>query len=303
MPLEKINLIFIRHGQGCHNVIKPLRDAKLLRYNDAMSLSTPSTNSDIPLIDPHLTIEGVNNTIKNAKILKTILKDDHDINNIDIVLCSGLIRAMETAFYAKREFERDSNPLDIYVVPYLRELDESSDDPKSPSSRKIIDTIPAYAMLPVQDQIRYLKSEGINAHFNFDYLDPDLRREPGDINDFLDWLNNTNILMQFTSKKQLNILVVSHAGVLKHYTNGSFPNNTGFLETIFNNGDSKITMFDQSKFVYNAPISSKLVCPHGPESKRCNALCNVVLQDPVNQQKINLPPKFRLKNPEAFGKN
>ncbi len=292
-----MNFIFIRHGQGCHNLLSPLYKAKLLRYNDVFDLS--NENGKMPMIDPELSIEGVHNTIRNAKILKKELKK-HGISNINIVLSSPLLRAMETAYYIKREFKNldgkdtstegdgslrstftdgDGNrPCSgdlrgIYVAPYLREIDESGTDPKSKSSRAIIDTVPAYAMKPLDIQKKYLMSEGILDQFNFDYLDLNLRKEPGNINDFINWFKNS-IGNHIQKGVNLNILVVTHAGVLSHATNKGFPNNTGFIV----NNKGEIQILDQKQFILGDQITKEKVCSLGntPGEGRCSSICKLM---------------------------
>lgn len=277
MPLSKLNFIFIRHGQGCHNVISPLVQSKLIRYNDAINFSKPK--GKFPIIDPELTMIGLLSTIQNAKFLKNMLASKHKISEIHLVISSPLIRAMETAYYTKREFEKDAGKDDhllIYVAPYLREVDESSDDPKSKSSRKVIDTIPAYAMIPLNNQMNYLKEEGILTHYNFDYLDSTLRSEPGSISDFLNWLENSKLLptkLEISKMPQVNVLVVTHAGVMHNHTGESFPNNGGFIKTITGENDPIITILDNEKFRPVMKIGEKSLCPSKEETSRCNSIC------------------------------
>ena len=295
MPLTKLNFIFIRHGQGCHNVVAPLFQAKLIRYNEAMNFSKPE--GKFPIIDPELTTIGVISTIQNAKVLKKMLVQQ-GISDIHLVVSSPLIRAMETAYYTKREFERElavvdtkreferelaavdtKRELPIYVAPYLREVDESSGDPKSKSSRKVIDTIPAYAMIPLKNQMNYLKEEGILEHYNFDYLDPTLRTEPGDISDFFNWLENSKLLptkLEISKMPEINILVVTHAGVLHNHTGESFPNNGGFIETINGVNDPVIKILDNKKFKPAMKLGQKSLCPSMHETSRCNSICTLL---------------------------
>lgn len=301
MPLTKLNFIFIRHGQGCHNVVTPLVKAKLIRYNDAMNLSKPE--GKFPIIDPELTTIGVISTIQNAKVLKKMLTQQ-GITDIHLVVSSPLIRAMETAYYTKRELAAvdTKRELPIYVAPYLREVDESSSDPKSKSSRKVIDTIPAYAMIPLKNQMNYLKEEGILEHYNFDYLDPTLRTEPGDISNFFNWLENSKLLptkLEIAKIPEINILVVTHAGVLHNHTGESFPNNGGFIETINGVNDPVIKILDNKKFKPAMKLGEKSLCPSMHETSRCNSICTLLsppepLNKPsawnYNQSSVIIPP-------------
>lgn len=274
----KITFIFIRHGQGCHNIISDLYKKKLLRLNDALDLTGQSKNKELALIDPELTSVGINMTKKNAGVLKKVL-DKRNIHNIDLFLSSGLIRTIETAYYTKKMF--GYNDKLIYPVPFLREIDESSTDPKSKKSREVIDTIPSYAMRPLSSQKKYLQDEGILNEVSFDYLDPTLRHEPGDINDFVHWFLSSELFkrtkMEAKDPSSLTVMVFTHAGVLNRYTLEGFYNNSGFVLTL----DTKDPLGKKVDILLKDMKKEGLFTDYGsihPENycefPKCGQLCN-----------------------------
>jgi len=254
MKATNINFVFIRHGQGCHNLISLLNDKKL---------KTP--------IDPQLSDIGFNHTKKNAKILETQLKYK-SINKIDLVVCSPLIRTMETAFLTSQEMTNSTKK--IYVVPFLREIDEMSSDVKSAKSRKVIDTEPSYAMLPLDVQKEYLQKQGILSYFNFDFVKDDtLRKEPGDINDFIKWIDTTKLLD--TKESTFNILAITHAGVMRRKTHRGYYNNLGFILKFVNSYPDDVYDLDDYDFIKSpSSISKNLACPQGVDTERCSFICN-----------------------------
>lgn len=270
-----IRFIFIRHGQGCHNVIGTFYKKGLFKYNDVLDLSGKSVKKELAMIDPELTSIGVGATKKNARILKKVL-EKRNINKIDLFLCSTLLRTMETGFYTKREL--GGNDKKIYVCPFLREIDESSDNPKSESSRQVIETVPEYAMKPVEMQQRHLQENGILGHISFNYLDPNLRKEPGDIKDFINWLFSSKLFRKVSGGEDINIVAFTHAGVLKHFMKEGFYNNTGFILELDNTGqeirrESLVPeMTSTGLFTDYEKINPRMYCEE--ENNRCSQMCD-----------------------------
>lgn len=224
-----INFVFVRHGYGCHNSIRNLITNNLLNTNEAKLLNTQ-------LIDPELTPIGVTMSIHNGNIINSILKtvnekvrnDNLKMDEINVIGCSPLIRSMETAYFMSRDWVNP--PKKIYVFPLLRELDESSPNKYSKTSLQTIDKIPSYAMKSIIEQKKYLRSIGLLDLFDFSFVEkyPLLRQEPGDISKFIDWFN-VNYIPQIEPRPNLNVFIVTHAGVLKDYSNTGFVNNSGFI--------------------------------------------------------------------------
>lgn len=142
-----------------------------------------------------------------------------------------MIRSMETAYFMTRNWTNPPNK--IYVFPYLREIDESSQDKYSPYSRTIIDSIPSYRMKNLQEQKQYLLQQGILQYFDFTFVESDLkaRSEPGDIPTFNRWLVD-KFIPQYSldpNHHHTNFFIVTHAGVLRDFSHQGHYNNSGFL--------------------------------------------------------------------------
>lgn len=97
--MKKVNLYWIRHAFSCANLLE--------HKGTIANIARP-----IVTIDPVLTRAGVN----QSKALNNEFITNKIHNKFDIVLCSNLKRAMETALYAF-----DNINTIIYVVPYISE--------------------------------------------------------------------------------------------------------------------------------------------------------------------------------------
>jgi hypothetical protein len=150
------------------------------------------------------------------------------MDEINVVGCSPLIRSMETAYFMTRKWKNP--PKKIYVFPLLREIDESSTDKYSKKSLKTMETTPSYSMKTINEQKKYLESIELLDFFDFSFVESnlDLRKEPGDIVKFINWFNNFYV-SNIRPRNNLNVFVVTHAGVLKDYSNEGFYNNSGFV--------------------------------------------------------------------------
>lgn len=273
-----INFGFIRHGYGCHNAIRPLSR----RYENINSLE---------FVDPELTELGVDASIQNGKIVANLLKNlgkitydsRLDIQAINIIGCSPLIRSMETAFFMSRSWK--SPPKKIYVFPLLREIHEGSSNKYSSESRTIMDIVPSYAMKSIKEQKSYLREIGILDYFDFTFVEnTEKRSEPGDISEFIKWFAKHIV----GSKSPLNVFIVTHAGVLRDYIEQTlhksqgFVNNSGFVVNTTMNKEiavNKVEILDRhlpkkffKEYKKREYTESKYYCP----SKRCKGLCKVI---------------------------
>jgi hypothetical protein len=284
--MKNFNFAFVRHGYGCHNAAKPLYKNGILSIKEVDVLR---------IRDPELTPLGVDASKNNGCVVSKILKKIHVLANdpnmemsaIHIVGCSPLIRSMETAYFMTRNWKNP--PTKIYVFPLLREIDESSSDKYSPKSRQAIDTIPSYAMKSLQEQKQYLSSIGILQYFDFSFVDNNdtLRKEPGDIREFVKWFSTRSSLK---NAKSINCFIVTHAGVLRDYADEGFANNSGFVlnTTMTNDNDisyNKMLILDTflptyffSNYNSTEYTNTEYFCP----SSRCGQLCNVI---PANTSK------------------
>ena len=319
-----VNFAFIRHGYGCHNAMSNLVNANVISSNDARNFLSNKYNSNelklTPLNDPELTPIGVDASINNgcviSKILKSIYKitgnKNLKIDKMNIVGCSPLIRCMETAYYMTRKW---NNPPDkIYVFPLLREIDESSSDKYSQESLDRLKTIPSYSIKTISEQKEYLRNLGILDVFDFSFVEsfPNLRIEPGDVRKFINWFNSYFIPF-LKSKNNLNVFIVTHAGVLKDFSNEGFVNNSGFLLNIkFNPEYNPETnpqykpKFDYKDYISFNPLlpnfffkdysnnelnGKKYYCP----SNRCGQLCTIA-KGPSSSKKQSLNLKCSIDN-------
>jgi len=240
-----INFAFIRHGFGCHNYInnfnKEIRD----QYSNK--------------VDPVLTGLGKQASVSNGEVIADILKSLSfftkdprlQINTIHIIGCSPLIRCMETAYYMTREWHNP--PKKIYVFPFLREIDEGSDNKYSNVSRYNIDNISSYAMATINEQKDYLQSQGILEFFDFSFIEfyYKERNEPGDIPTFINWFNNS-FLPLTEYRPNLNAFIITHSGVLHDFSGERFYNNSGIVvNTVspLSNGGKTLSNQNINKFV------------------------------------------------------
>ena len=289
-----VNIAFLRHGFGCHNAMRPLINNNFLIPEIDMKVLNI-------LSDPELTPLGVDTSIHNGCVISKLIKNEWKaigdsrmkVDQIHLVGCSPLIRSMETAYYMTRKW--NNPPSKIYVLPYLREVNESSEDIYSPKSRKIIDTIPSYKMKTIEEQKNYLRTQGILEYFDFHFVESDIkaRNEPGDIRVFNKWLFKT-ILPNF-NLDTMNLLVVTHAGVLRNFSQHSHYNNSGFLLNVTAQEPEKIKVFNLfDKIEYKEPkynaisildkvlpkefftdcSNSKYNMSYYCPSRRCGKLCN-----------------------------
>jgi hypothetical protein len=212
---------------------------------------------------------------------------DFNIDKIHIIGCSPLIRAMETAYYMSRKWINPPNK--IYVLPFLRELDEGSSDKFSETSIEKINTSPGYAMKSLQEQKDYLAKLGILNFFDFSFVEafPEPRLQPGDIKLFFKWFATYYLPLVVEPVDDLNIFIVSHAGVLRDFTKTGFVNNSGFVinttykstflsKNLIPKGyillEPYLNRYNFFKDYTNPIYNQEYYCP----SERCGQLCSVI---------------------------
>jgi len=217
-----VNYVFVRHGQGCHNAIKTL-------YNKGqISRAVLNEFNTSRYFDPELTEVGVNVSMHNGSIISQILSRIKGLESINVVGCSPLIRCMETAYYMTRTWANP--PKKIYVFPFLREIDESSNNKYSQESLVVIDSTSSYAMKSIDEQKAYLQSIGILQYFDFSFVEnfSHGRKSPGDIEMFIGWFSRS-FLPLIPSVNKLNVFITTHAGVLRDFSDMGYVNNSGFI--------------------------------------------------------------------------
>lgn len=302
-----INFAFVRHGYGCHNAMYSLAENNAISFEDArkflQNVNEPVTHIE-PLSDPVLTDVGVESSVYNGVIVSKILKQlpniTGDINlqmdKFDIVGCSPLIRSMETAYYMTRKW--NNPPQKIYVFPLLREIDESSDNKYSEHSRRRINIKPSYIMKTIDEQKSYLRKIGILEAFDFSFIERDEkseRGEPGDIKNFINWFGSKFLGSNSLNKERahVNVFIITHAGVMKDFSNEKFYNNSGFVINTTKSRSPFDGIIKINKYIslnnflksynffkdYNKYNKISYYCP----SKRCGQLCSV----------MNFPPSIK----------
>jgi hypothetical protein len=225
------NFVFLRHGFACHNAVGSLHRA------DAFLRKSVSWKLLDILSDPELTELGVDASIHNGCVLFRNVLDNApqlsgnpnmNFESTHVIGCSPLIRSMETAYYMLKQWNLPH--YSIFPMPYLRELDETSKNKYSSSSRAKLNSEPSYAMKSIKEQKAYLQSKGILEYFDFRFVEDNLkaRDEPGDIPKFVDWFTDTVIPAIDYGSGVCNTFIVTHAGVLKDFAHEGFVNNSGF---------------------------------------------------------------------------
>jgi hypothetical protein len=215
-----INYIFLRHGQSLNNSINDMIQNNIITRQNIDLLS----KNNGPLIDPVLSPIGKYSTVLNGAVASEVLKRDFDITSINMVGCSPLLRSMLSAYFSTRKWKNP--PQVITVLPYLREIDESSDNKWSNKSNNIMNTTPGYMMKDLVYQKRILNQWGVLSHFDFSIIEQYMtsRSAPGDINDFINWSRKI-----FKFNKPFNFYIITHAGVLRDYLQGNYQNNDGVI--------------------------------------------------------------------------
>jgi len=172
----------IRHGQGFHNLLGDVyRD-----FGKSVD-STGDKNGESPyrrpeIVDPPLTTVGRD----QAKALQGVAK------NIDLVVCSPLLRALQTAALAFPD-ERSS-------VPWI-----AHPDAREASGVNTCDMHRAKS--EIQDDFPFLDLSLISE--NDDYWTPDARESAKTVSD-----RAYNLLLWIKARKESNIVIATHSAYL-----------------------------------------------------------------------------------------
>jgi hypothetical protein len=126
-----VNYVFLRHSNSNGNSLQSMITNRVISPQEADFLI------DNVLIDPELSQMGKFASTQNGNVITKTLKENN-IKMINVVGCSCLLRSMLSAYYLTRKWEK--SPEKIFVFPYLREIDENSNDKWSDKSRIEIDT-------------------------------------------------------------------------------------------------------------------------------------------------------------------
>lgn len=247
----KVNFVFIRHGESCQQVaFNNIRDPEI--YNKFFVKFTDPTISDNGVIDSidagkQYVEKFSNGTVAGIKF-----------DNFDIIGCSPMLRTIETAYFMTLDYK----PEKIFVFPFLRECARCNET----DTKEYLDT--QWPLRSITEQQTYLLNEKItNIDFKHVLDNPD-RESPGNIKIFMDWFGK-NLNLNEYSKEEINVLIVTHSHVLKHFSREPYDNNAGFI--------LKTELTQSNEFVYNHHnlsiwpkiLRKKLGCP----TKRCPGIC------------------------------
>jgi len=208
--IMNIDIFWIRHGFSCANFYKN-------DHIDRQTIITKHVSRPIDIVGESLTHDALltNKTIDEMCISRT----HHDLlirdEKVDVVLCSELARAVETAMFLFKAIQ----PLDIYVVPYVSEirnktgLDLSNDPSKLDKLKKHVNTL-------YSKQQDYCSSENQDMslpNINFEIIDHFRQSTDGyvdtspDLNKFIKQIVKFMIEHKIIAKKSsIKIAIVSH---------------------------------------------------------------------------------------------
>lgn len=204
----KVQLIFIRHGYSCANIVKDSG------YKREVFTSYP---------DPELSLIGLNLSKENGKKLKQELRK-RDVK-IDFIASSSLIRAIETAYYIFGKKQP------IYTVPYVAEKGNTPDnnalDVKE--QREII-----------SEKNKLLCNTDADCPIKFVFSEKSEGRSDSNYVNFVSWLgsNLDTILVENKQWAPINggvfkIAIVTHSNFLGRELGLPYPaNNAAFENTL-----------------------------------------------------------------------
>jgi len=111
--IMEITIFWVRHGFSCANLYKN-------EHVNQPTIITKHIVKPIDIVGESITHDALltNKTIHDMCSSRTHYKLLIEEEKVDMILCSELARAVETAMF----LFKSSNPLDIYVVPYVSEI-------------------------------------------------------------------------------------------------------------------------------------------------------------------------------------
>jgi len=260
----RINFLFMRHANSCQNLVGNVINDNKAR-NELMKEYRDPTLSDMGKQDS----------------IKTGIKLKENISKFDIVGTSTMIRTIETAYFTNSGM---GNPFkEIYVFPYLREILSETiniDDPEEniKANEEILKN-EVHSIKRLDAQEDYFKIQGIDEYINYIYIrDNILRNQPGNIDTFINWFCK-NVIYNYINKRPfLNILIITHAHVIRQFSNEEIQpnNNMGFILRVNcerKNDDVEI-IYDKNDIIeVDLDINrTELKCP----MERCSNVCNYI---------------------------
>lgn len=263
-PAYRVRVFFIRHGQSCANLAKLFNVAP----------------THVLYRDPELTLNGINNSIKNGfKFREWLKKSGIELHYIG---SSPLIRSMETAYYMFKDknepFFQENDPnfeSKLIVCPFITELNLTPDNvPLSFDEQKNV------LKLTMKNSYDNLTNNITNEAYRVE------QRVRSSMSDFLEWLEKkVPELFKNYGRKQsegfiagdyenkllpsdgtLNIAIVCHSGFINKYiNNGTFSpytqmyNNSVFVKNFLFQTQASQINYDANK---DYPKDKEENCPN-----------------------------------------
>ena len=241
-----INFVFIRHGESCQQLVSQIQDSK--KRHELFNKYT----------DPTLSDQGIQNSILAGRELKKTLNKEFGIKSFDIIGCSPMLRAIETAHYMTTSYNYNKP---IFVFPFLRESKEND---------TVKDVDIRWPMKSIDEQKEYLKTEEID-NITFYYVRNLLARsQPGNIENFIKWLSSN---LELPNKPVVNILLVLHSHVIMTaFDKSGVNNNGGFIMSAEMKNGGIVYNKKNIRAVWPRTLHKRLKCP----SVKCPNICEAI---------------------------
>ena len=206
---QKLEIIFVRHGESCANILKEKYPLSPLRFS---------------IQDPQLTERGIKRSEILTVPLQKFIQQKWGSNKNFMIGASAMMRAQMTAFYQlARELKKP-----IHIFPHICEKGLTVDNlpyEKTKQQELLRERNPQI--------VRYLNSGN-------DYRSEQTTATKSDILLFLEWVRNHQDLFKPTSRGSIRLVVFTHGHFIR--SGFSLPDGVSLSgqplknETIMNNG-------------------------------------------------------------------
>lgn len=205
----KLEVIFVRHGESCANILKEKFPRNPLRFSYQ---------------DPQLTERGIQRSVVTATPLMEFIKSKWGDNKTYLIGSSAMMRAQMTAYYQLALHVKKP----IHVFPHICERGLTLDNIPYEKEKQ-------HQLLRQRDPklLRYLTS-------GKDYRKVQTISTKSDLSLFLDWVKSNLDRFKQTSQGSVRLVVFTHGMLLR--TLFSFPDGTSVTgkpvqdKSIMNNG-------------------------------------------------------------------
>lgn len=180
----KLEVIFVRHGESCANILKEKFPHSPLRYSYQ---------------DPQLTERGIQRSILTSKPLLEFIKRTWGANKTYMIGASAMMRAQMTAYYQLAASEKKP----IHVFPHICEKGITPDNlPYEKTKQQLL--------LRQRDPkvLQYLAS-------GKDYREVQTLSTKSDLSLFLEWVKSNLSLFKQTSQGSVRLVVFTHGMLIR----------------------------------------------------------------------------------------